>query len=126
MFIEEPHALGRIHDTASAQSDDRIRFEDVHHVRAFFNGPDIRIRFDVAEKLDRDLIPSQIQLLGDLAQITELDHRSISYQEDSVEILTGLQILYRISFKIYFLRYFEPLHGISPFSDFLDIEQVYG
>ena len=86
----------------------------------------IRIGFDLSKELIGDGVPTEIEFVDYLIEEAKLHHRVVGDDEDLSDLFAGTKILDRIPFEIDLLRNLEPLHGISPFADFLDVEKVDG
>ena len=105
LLVEEPHGFGRVHWRAAAQCDNGVRLEAAHQIRAFIDGLDARIGFDIGKQCWMVTL-----FCVDCSWWVILSTKPRSTIERSVTIMTFfavfhvLQILDGISFKIDFWR----------------------
>ena len=121
LLIEEPHGFGRVHWRTTAQRDDGIGLEAAHQIRAFIDGLDARISFDIGKQLNGHFVFALMQLVGDFIDKAQIDHRTVGHNHDFFAVFHILQILDGIAFKIDFGGHFEPLHVVSPTAYFFDV-----
>ena len=121
LFVEEPHGFCRVHRRAAAQRDDGVGLEAAHQIRAFIDGLDARIGFDIGEKLDGYFVFALVELVGHFIDEAQIDHRTVGYNHDFFAVFHVLQVLDGIALEIDFGGYFEPLHVVSPTAYFFDV-----
>ena len=121
LLVEEPHGFGRVHRRAAAQRNNGVGLEAAHQIRAFIDGLDARIGFDIGKQLDGHFVFALVELVGDFIDKAQINHRTVCHDHDFFAVFHVLQILDGIAFKIDFGGHFEPLHVVSPTAYFFDV-----